>query len=367
MKSFLKYLFLGLIALGTYSCASFYELNYDFNREFESGNLEAAGKSLSENRKALKRKTKFLYNANQGVVQFLLDKPELSNKFLEKAYLQGEDYQKNYADEAASFLTNPTVIDYRAEDHEQLLVLYYKILNYMKLKDYEAALVECRRMNIRLAQLSDKYKSDKKYKRDAFVHNLMGLIYEASGDYNNAFIAYRNAYDIYKSDYKDLFGLEVPDQLKQDLMRSAYMNGFIEELHFYERELNLTYKHRFSQNGELIFFWHNGLGPIKDEWSINFSLVRGGDGVVTFVNEDMGLNFPFVTEASNFNGDLTDLEFFRVAFPKYVERPPFYRQATLSLSDQNYDFHLVEDVNAIAFKVLNERMLGEMSKSLLRA
>ena len=66
----------------------------------------------------------------------------------------------------------------------------------------EDALVEVRKINIRLQQLNDKYPDHKnRYQRDAFAQLLMGLIYDAAGDYNNAFIAYRNAYNTYQTDY----------------------------------------------------------------------------------------------------------------------------------------------------------------------
>ena len=64
------------------------------------------------------------------------------------------------------------------------MIHYYKALNFLKLNDREAALVECKRMNIKLNRLSDKYKSDNKYKKDAFIQILMGIIYDANDDYN---------------------------------------------------------------------------------------------------------------------------------------------------------------------------------------
>jgi hypothetical protein len=152
-----------------------------------------------------------------------------SNKAFEKAFLFGEDYKVNYFTEAASFLTNPTITLYRGEDHENLLPLYYKALNFLKLNQYEDALVECRRLNIRLQQLSDKYKNPEKYQRDAFIHNLMGIIYQANGDWNNAFIAYRNALEIYNDDYVTMFNVQAPDQLKKDLLISAWRMGFTDE------------------------------------------------------------------------------------------------------------------------------------------
>ena len=41
-----------------------------------------------------------------------------------------------------------------------------------------------------------------------FAHLLMGSIYETTGDLNNAFIAYRNAYEVYKRDYVPFFEQE---------------------------------------------------------------------------------------------------------------------------------------------------------------
>lgn len=359
----------GITLLLLSSCATFYEINYEFNQHFEQGNIEKAQSVLNKNKKRLKKKGEFLYYANHGVISSMLGDYENSNVQFEKAYIYGEDYRKNYFNEAASFLVNPKLIKYPGEDHEHLLILYYKALNYLKANDLEAALVECRRLNNRLNSLSDKYKSDRKYKRDAFIHNLMGIIYEANGDYNNAFIAYRNAYDIYQDDFSNLFGLTAPEQLKQDLLRSAYLTGFNDQVRRYEKEFGVKYEHKPVTNGELVFFWHNGLGPIKDEWSINFTVLPGGNGVITFANEDLGLSFPFDYDYDDEEDGarLTDLEFFRVAFPKYVERPMTHGSATLSLGSVRKDLELAEDINAIAFKILEQRMVWEMGKSLLRA
>ena len=347
------------------SCATYYQVNQEFNQYFEQGNLESALKVLDHNKKVGRKKSQFLYFANQGVVNAMQGNLEESNDWFEKAYLFGEDYQKNYADIAASFLVNPNQIVYKGEDHEQLLLLYYKALNFLKLKDYESALVECRRLINRLNELSDKYNSDNKYRQDAFVHNLMGIIFEASGDINNAFVAYRNAYNIYKDEYHQLFGMTAPDQLKVDLLRSAYENGYLTDLDFYEKETGMKYQPGAKQ--ELVFFWHNGLGPVKDEWSINFTTVDGGNGMVTFVNEQYGMNFPFAVGDPSRKGELVDLRFFRVAFPKYVERKLYYKKGVILSGKSTFQLDLAEDVNAIAFKTLQERMTQELAKGLLRA
>ncbi|MEM6829067.1 MAG: hypothetical protein AAF551_01035, partial [Bacteroidota bacterium] len=270
-----KFLFTGLLITG---CGTFYEVNYEFNKNFESGDLVSAERVLEENIKEERSKTRFLYYANRGVVTHLLGKYEESNQWLERAYIFGEDYQKNYLTYAASYFLNPNLIMYPGEDHEHLMLLYYKALNYLKLKDYEKALVECRRLNNRLYELGDKYTSKNKYRRDAFVHNLMGIVYDASGDYNNAFIAYRNSLEIYEQDYARLFELKVPNQLKSDLMRTAYRSGFLEELKQYEDKFGYKYEKQPSDGGSLVFFWHNGLAPVKAQWSITFVASGSGNG-----------------------------------------------------------------------------------------
>src|SRR6267154_6321424 len=150
----------------------------------------------------------------------MMGRYEESNQFFEKAFLFGEDYRTNYMNEVASYLTNPNFTSYKGEDHEHLMLLYYKALNYLKMNNTEDALVEIRRLNIRLQQLTDRYHSQDKYDHDAFSNVLMGITYEVDKDYNNAFIAYRNALNIYQDDYQSMFGVYAPDQLKEDLLRS---------------------------------------------------------------------------------------------------------------------------------------------------
>ena len=72
----------------------------------------------------------------------------------------------------------------------------------MKMGRFEEALVEVRRMEILLNQLDDKYKSEEKFNKDAFVHLLMGLVYDAQGDINNAFIA-ADTVILYENYYND--------------------------------------------------------------------------------------------------------------------------------------------------------------------
>ena len=350
------------------SCApTFYQKNFDFNSDFERGDLRSALDNLQQNDELANSKSRFIYFANNGLVLSVLGKYEESNEFLEKAFLFGEDYHINYVNEAVSYWTNPNVTVYRGEDHEHLMILYFKALNFLKMGRPEDALVECRRLNIRLNQLNDKYHSENKYQRDAFVHTLMGIIYQSTKDYNNAFIAYRNAVEIYEQDYAEMFSVQVPEQLKKDLLNTAWWTGFTTEFEEFKTKFNMQDYKPSQPDAELVFFWHNGLSPVKGEWSINFLIDRRSDNMVVFTNDNLGIAFPFHVEEKEKQSDLAKLEVFRVAFPRYIERPVYYQEATLSTDSTTYHLELTEDVSKIAIYSLRQRMMLEFGKGLLRA
>ncbi len=349
-------------------CATYYQKNSQFQEYFEMGEIKKANQILDKNKKAFKDKNRLIHFLQKGVVLQMLGEYQESNNFFEEAYIFSEDFRKNYSTEAVSLITNPTVKAYTGEDHELVLMHYYKIINYLQLNQLNEALVECRRINNKLNLLNDRYEKRKnRYKEDAFALNLMGIIFEASGDINNAFIAYRNAYWAYEQNYSVYFNTKVPLQLKKDLLRTAYLNGFQLELEEFEETFSMKYKHVEKPMAELVFFWNNGLGPVKGEWSINFSIVKGQGGIVMFVNEEMGLNFPFpLPPVGNGTGGFGDLKFVRVAFPKYIERKPYYEYGELVIDNKTYQLELAENINEIAFKTLEDRMLREMANSLMR-
>lgn len=349
------------------SCATYYQKLAEFNTKIESGNIEEAKKFLVNDKKGPEGKNRLLYYFNRGTVEMLSGNYAESNNYFNQADITIEDYQKKASTQALALISNPMAMEYQAEDFEKVMIHYYKAINYIQLGQSEEALVECRRINLKLQQLNDKYKNKNRYSEDAFGLNLMGIIYESTGDINNAFIAYRNAVEAYDKIYVKQFNTNIPDQLKKDVIRTAYKMGFTEEARAFEERFAMKYEAIASGTPELVFFWNNGLGPVKSENSINFSIVKGQGGYVTFVNEEMGLNIPFPLPAGNSTGSaLGDLQFIRVAFPKYVERAPYYSQAFIDYNGKRYPLEEAENVNNIAFKTLDDRMLREMSNSLLR-
>lgn len=365
-KQFL-YIIIIVVLASTSSCLTYYQRYAEFNSNIESGNVSSAKAILEKDKKGPEGKNRLLYNMNLGTMEMLEGNYAKSNEYFNEADVIIEDYQKKLGTQALALISNPMTTEYQGEDFEKVLIHYYKALNYVQLGQKEDAIVECKRINLKVQQLNDKYAKKNKYSEDAFGLNLMGIIYESAGEINDAFISYRNAAESYEKIYSPQFKTEIPLQLKKDLIRTAYEMGFDDEGKRFEEKFQMKNEPKNKDNGEIVFFWNNGLGPVKAENSINFSIVKGQGGYVTFANEELGLNIPFpLPEGKSTNSALGDLEFIRVAFPKYVERKPYYTNASISTNNTEYPLELAEDINAIAFKTLHDRLLREMANSLLR-
>ncbi|MDR2928023.1 MAG: hypothetical protein LBV41_07475, partial [Cytophagaceae bacterium] len=333
------------------------------------GNFEQAEKLLAKDKKWAENNHRVLYDMNRGLVLFMLGEYEKSNEYLNKADFYYEDYRKRLGSEALALVTNPMTKPYKPEDFEVIMVHFYKALNYIGLNNYENALVECRRINIRLHEFNEHYKEGKnKYARDAFAHNLMGIVFQAAGDYNNAFIAYRNALEIYEKEYVELFGTTVPKQLKIDLINAARKMGFGDEVRFYENKFGMKAAEIPANTGELVFFWINGLCPVKSEWGMTFTNMGVKNGAVLFANDELGVSFPIPISArsSREQAAFKNFSVARIAMPKYIERSPMAQKAVLKTSKGDYPLELAENINAIAFQCLKDRMLREAGNSLLR-
>ncbi|HEX6429923.1 MAG TPA: hypothetical protein VF008_19650, partial [Niastella sp.] len=165
------------------------------------------------------------------------------------------------------------------------------------------------------------------------------------------------------------YGVSLPDQLKQDVLRTAAANGFIEEVQHYSSLLNTTLQPAANApGGELVLFWENGLAPVKQEQSFFFSLTKDGLGNFNFTDASGSVNVPFIFD-KDLNVDnikAADIRSLRVAFPKYLEQPVFYTQGTVSVNNAQYSFEKAENINDLAFATLKERFLKDMSKTLSR-
>jgi len=364
-----------LLLAGVYSCGT-YNMKTTIEADLYNGNFAKASESIDKNSFLNKDRNRLLYLMEKGKIEHLRGNYTQSNALLEQAYIMIDDKIKtNVGQAVASKLTNPMALPYKGEDFEKVTIHYYMALNYFHLGQSAEALVEAKRIDIKLLELNQKYPENKnKYSRDAFSQILQGIIYESTGDINNAFIAYRNAAEIYDADGGKFFGVAMPDQLKQDLVRTAKLMGFENEYNLYLKKYNVapyqpvvTGKNGTMvqptppvPTGEAVIFWENGLAPAKDQIVLSFSAadhwfyatyMEDGKVIDIFLPIPIGFNVGTVNA---------------LAIPKYRTRQSFYSNAVVLVNGKEQRFELGQDFNSIAKQCLKDRMLREVVELVTR-
>lgn len=371
MKSMIKHTY--ILLLGTFifliGCGSYRGKSEAFQQKIQNEDYSGALNEIDKNSFLKKKRNQLLYYMEKGKIAYLNEAYELSNEFFNKADVIIDQNKSALGGKLIGVLTNPEQEFYKGEDFEKVAIHYYKAINYMFLKNIDEALVEARKITLQLQEINEKYPLGKKnrYTNDTFAMTLQGLLYESSGDMNNAFIAYRNSIDLYLENGGNYFGVTIPDQLKQDFFRTADFMGFYNEIQRYETLLNSEYKKKPQEKTrEAVIFWENGLAPYKDETSFTFSMIQGkNNSVVSFFNEDLNLYIP-VPDRILGNDNQPGLDVFRVAFPKYINRETLFVKAKVLANSTEYPFQLTEDYEHIAFKTLKDRTHREIGKTALR-
>ncbi|MXN90199.1 hypothetical protein GR160_03085 [Flavobacterium sp. Sd200] len=346
------------------SCSTYNLKTADIENQLVTGQFTEASKSIDANKFLNKKRNRLLYLLEKGKMEHLAGNYTESNRLFEQAYILIDDQIKTNAGQTvAAKFTNPMAEPYKGEDFEKVTIHYYMALNYFFLGQPNEALVEAKRINIKLLQLNEKYKENKnKYTRDAFSQILQGILYEGTGDINNAFIAYRNAEEIYSGSNGSYFGVAMPEQLKKDLLRTARQLGFTEEYNAYLKKYNIKAPNStpVAPTGEAIIFWENGLAPAKDQIVATVS-GAGHFFYATYMDEgevfDILLPIPLGTNVGTINA---------IAIPKYRTRPSFYNKAALIVNGQEQFFETSQDFNSIARRCLKDRMLRETVDLVVR-
>ncbi|RYJ42729.1 COG3014 family protein [Flavobacterium beibuense] len=374
-----------LLLISFQSCSTYNTKTADIESDLFNGDFSNAIASIDNNKFLNKDRNRLLYLLEKGKVEHLNGNYENSNALLEEAYIMIEDRmtKTNVGQAVSAKFTNPMAEPYKGEDFEKVTIHYYKALNYFQLGQPAEALVEAKRINIKLYELNEKYKENKnKYSEDAFSQILQGILYESTGDINNAFIAYRNAEEIYARNGDQFFGVPTPLQLKKDLMRTSKAMGFQEDYETYRKKFGFpedpkpaapaktTKKGKGKSKpapepaavaqpvapvvtGEAIVFWENGLGPAKDQIVITASGTDGffyGTYYDGATQEEIIIPIPVGFDIGSVNA---------IAIPKYRQRYSYYTRAAVEVGNEDLTFELAQDFYPIAKQCLKDRMLRE--------
>ncbi|GAB4320887.1 MAG: hypothetical protein Kow0074_11510 [Candidatus Zixiibacteriota bacterium] len=189
----------------------------------------APGDALNEFADQKEQPNDLLYLLERGFLEHEAGNYEASNEAFDAAELRAEElYTKSVSNELAALVTSDKVLPYRGYPHELVMIQYFRAFNYLNLGQFEGALVEARKANQRMVQLRDEKEGKDTYRNDAFMQYFTGLLYEDAGEWNDAAVAYRNAYNAYEQ-YHEMYGVSAPETLPSDLYRALKRIGADDE------------------------------------------------------------------------------------------------------------------------------------------
>ncbi len=319
-------------------------------------------------------KSRVLYGMDRGMtLQLAGDYPQ-SNAVLEQAEEELDRlYTRKIRTETLAFLTSDTALPYEGDPYEQVLINVLKSLNYAMLGQWQDALVEARRIDHRLNVLSDQTQEKNAYRDDGFARYLSGILYESTGDVNNAFIAYRKAYETFEAT-RTWSHAAVPSQLRADLLRTAEALHFTQELAEYQQafpETRWESSQALQQLAQVVVISYNGRAPRKEDQFLDLPISLDALQLVLlnrgFSQANRHSNRPVDTVLYGLNGRVV-----RVALPQLIRQKTQVPLDTVSLVPDNgsrvtLNTELVQNVTALADKALSERIAGITVKALARA
>lgn len=319
-------------------------------------------------------KSRVLYGMDLGMTLQLAGQFQQSSAALEQAEEEVDRlYTKSVRSETAAFLTNDNALPYEGDAYEHVMINVVKALNYAAQGHWQEALVEARRIDHRLNVISDKVKDGDGYRNDGFARYLSGILYESTGDLNNAFIAYRNAYEAYEAS-RIWAKTSPPASLRSDLLRTAEALGLTTELDEYRRQFPDSTWIPYGQQQQLaqvVLISYNGRAPRKEDRYLDLPISLDALQLV-LLNRGLSPSSHQRNRVADsllygLNGRVV-----RVALPRLVPQKTQVTVEHMTLTDEagqstTVRSELAHNLTAIAEKALSDRLPAMTVKALARA
>lgn len=266
-------------------CMSYQGKVYKARNHLADGEVTAATEILSE-MASQEGKDQVLYMLDYGLALHEAGELDKSNEtFIAVDRLAEVKDYVSLSRQAGSLFLSEALIQYKSERFENILINAYLALNFTLKRDFENALVECRRIDEKLYKLKLENEDSQK---SFYARYLSAMIWEAEKNWDSAYIDYKNAYNIDSSH----------EYLKRDLIRSAWRARRYSELKKWERKFPAykldRIKKETKEKGELVFIYQQGWIPRKHPRPENFRfphLVRQRSGFTEAVVEVDGKRY----------------------------------------------------------------------------
>jgi len=137
------------------------DAQFDLRDSFTAADYQSSEELLKKSKKKdiYRSKDQVVYNLESGMNYHFSNKYDSSSFYLSNAENEiDQNYTKSVSRGVGAFLTNDNKLVYDGEPYEDIYLNAFKALNYIHLQDWDAALVETRRMTYKMTQLDIKIK-----------------------------------------------------------------------------------------------------------------------------------------------------------------------------------------------------------------
>jgi hypothetical protein len=303
----------------------------------------------------------------RGRLEFLAGDWQASQKIFAQAYIQIEE-QRNKAkiqiskgiEKLGAVVSNDNATSYQVPYYEQGMLHSYQALNYLFQHDLAGALVEVRRANLVQENALKAYKKEiyqaqndlqksgistdslpngypsmvsaigkvKNGFQNAFTFYLSGILYEASGELNDAYIDYKRAIEIYPENH----------YLQQDVLRLAAKLNMQEDLASFQRRFGKYQTRQSKGQGQVVVL-------------VELDIVNS--------KQDVGLNLP--VGRSN-----RGLKFFSFSLPVYDGTLAQHSKLTFRTAVQSYQSNEIVRIQSLAAKDLQDQLPALLTRQVVR-
>jgi len=261
------------------------------------------------------------------------------------------------AAKGASLLTNDNAIPYEGEGYERVFAYQFQAMNYLLSGNFDAAMVEVRRAGQEQQYELERFEDEvaeaeedaqeqieknnnfmdsfatlqaaagqvKNSFQNAYTFYVSGILFEAAGSNNDAYIDYKKALEIF------------PDNVyvQRDVLRLAKSLGMREDFQRFKKEFGDEPPSLAAGEGEIVVMFEHGFAPVKTEVKVNL---------------------------------FTHAGIRSVAFPTYAAQTQAPALLKVSISGGNTigTTSPIVNVQALAAKALQERLPGMMARQILR-
>ncbi len=243
-----------LFSLVTISCATYQGKVRESRNLMTMGQFQDAANLLEPLAKE-NNGDQVVYLLDYAVALQLSGEVKKSNRILQEADRLAEirDYQ-SISRQAGSLLLNQEMVQYKCDSFEKIFINAYGALNYLELNQLDEALVETRRMNEKYNKLNTEDRKD--FEKNVFGKYLSALIWEGSKSWDDAYIAYEEAYKLDPT---------IPT-LPSDLIRSAKRARREDSYRKWKKQFAHITENKdwYSKDfGQLVILYEQGWGPRK--------------------------------------------------------------------------------------------------------